>query len=74
MVVAANQNLNQNPLIHSQDGDTINEIYDHAEWLELAMSNDDSIHPGLVQSMRLIRQAVGSLKAKNGLISTTQKV
>lgn len=51
-----------NPLIRGNIADTINEIHHHIEWLCLASDNDDTIHPGLIQSLNMVREAVKSLK------------
>lgn len=67
-------NGNENILIKSDKADTINQIHDHVEWLCLATDNDESIHPGLIQSLHMIRQAVKSLKCENNLQIHTQKV
>lgn len=57
----------RNPLIRDNIADTINEIHNHIEWLCLASDNDDAIHPGLIQSLNMVREAIKSLKLKNQL-------
>lgn len=56
---------NKNPLIKVDKADTINEIHDHVEWLCLASDSDERVHPGLIQSLHMVREAVSTLKNKN---------
>lgn len=53
---------NRNPLIKENKADTINEIHNHIEWLCLASDGDENIHPGMIQSLNMLRTAVKSLK------------
>ncbi|EMJ7098646.1 hypothetical protein ACGRSR_18070 [Vibrio owensii] len=56
------QDKNGNPLIKGNKADTINEIHNHIEWLCLASDSDEGIHPGLIQSLNMVREAVKALK------------
>ena len=55
-------NDNTNTLIKVCNADTINEIHGHIEWLCLISDNDENIHPGMIQSLNMLRVAVKSLK------------
>lgn len=61
--MAVKKNEEGNPLIKEDIADTIDEIHNHIEWLCLASDSDDDIHPGLIQSLNLVREAVKSLKS-----------
>ena len=53
---------NGNPLIKGSKADTINEVHQHVEWLCLAADSDEAVHPGFIQSLHMVREAVKSLK------------
>ncbi len=53
---------NKNVLIAGNNIDTIDEIYTQAEWLCLIASEDENIHPGMVQQLRNLTAAIKTLK------------
>ncbi|MCF1459024.1 MAG: hypothetical protein LPH21_16190 [Shewanella sp.] len=66
---------NGNILIKETNEGTIKAVAQHLEWLCLACEADGDTHPGLQQSLQLLRIAVKSVVDTNeGLIKPTQKV
>jgi len=53
---------NGNPLIGENKGDTIAGTYNYVEWLCLSADGDGVTHPGMVASLRLVLDALESLK------------
>lgn len=51
-----------NPLIGQTKGDTIESLYNYVEYLCRSADGDDCTHPGMVLSLRLVLDTVGSLK------------
>lgn len=51
----------RNPLITDNNSDTIKRTQDYVEWLCLSADGDDTVHPGMLLSLQLVREAVASL-------------
>lgn len=56
------QQQNGNPLIGLTQGDTIAGIRRHLEFLCLVADDEELAHPGLALELRMVRDAVDSLK------------
>jgi hypothetical protein len=55
---------NGNPLIGANKGDTIANTRDLVEWILIQADGDGITHPGMIAQLRLILDAVGSLKTE----------
>ncbi|SER25134.1 hypothetical protein SAMN04244573_03200 [Azotobacter beijerinckii] len=55
---------NGNPLIADSNGDTIDRIYNHVEWLCLISDSDGMTHPGMTTSLQLVLSAIDSLESR----------
>lgn len=55
-----------NPLIGENKADTIDQIYQLADWLYLSAECDDETHRGMVLQLKMLRDAVGTLRPAPG--------
>lgn len=55
-----------NPLIGASNGDTIANTRDLVEWMIIQADGDGVTHAGMIVQLRLILDAVGSLKPESG--------
>ncbi|MNJ54737.1 hypothetical protein D3C77_501930 [compost metagenome] len=53
---------NGNPLIGVNKGDTIEGTHKFVEWMCLSADGDDVTHPGMTVALRLVLEALASLK------------